>query len=284
MRRQNIGAVMMIAGFIVFLGGIVWAGVSSQASGGEFNAASILLLFGGLILCGAGYFLACASSREEKEKMAKRSAYRPKKIDDYKQELASVREKFNADPNPEKNKIGIKRVLNYAKPYYDFGVIQKGKIYYAALVQVNSAAFKRSNDPSSAILPGVVVYGTDEYYESHPQELKKIAKELYANKRNNILRNELKYFSNVRVDDSLTGGREVYMTTIMIFRKHLPLQYVTGWLFPVIAAPGESTSVFVVDADYWTKDLIAKFIHGDVDEDNEDNEEKPVRIFEDFEA
>jgi hypothetical protein len=42
---------------------------------------------------------------------------------------------------------------------------------------------------------------------------------------------------NIPLPESITNGKRVYFTTMMIFRKHLPLRYLhTNW-FPLLVKP-----------------------------------------------
>lgn len=183
-------------------------------------------------------------------------------IDDYKTELNEMRSNFAADTDPDKNHIlgKYQPSAEWAKPYYDNNVVNVGEIYFGALVQANVSLFKKTR--VNPVLPGVIVYSTDDYYESNPTELKEIADKLFSDKENNDLRFEDKFFTSTLLPQELTDGRKVYITSIMIARKHLPQYKLSGQhtLLPVIAAPGKSTSVFIADCRYWTNDIIARFI------------------------
>ena len=104
-----------------------------------------------------------------------------------------------------------------------------------------------------------MVYSPDEYYESNPYELQKIAEALFDNRANNVLGNEAQLFSNIRINCE----REVYMTTIFFYRPHLPFGYMSGALLPVIADPANNPSVFAVDDTYWSDALVANFVNND---------------------
>lgn len=184
-------------------------------------------------------------------------------IDDYKEELIKTRANFAADTNPDKNRIlgKYQAVAEWAKPYYDNNVVNVGQIYYGALVQANTKLFKMTK--ANPVLPGVIVFSTDDYYISNPAELKEIADKLFSDKANNNLRFENKFFTATLLSQDITNGRKVYVTSIMVARKHLPQYKLSGkhTLLPVIAAPGKSTSVYIADCRYWTDNIIANFIN-----------------------
>jgi hypothetical protein len=110
-------------------------------------------------------------------------------------------------------------------------------------VQANDKLFEKTR--LFPVLPGIVVYGTNGYFENNPLELREIAE-----KGSNAFQYEKQFFSNMRLPQDKTNGREVYMTTVMISRDQLPQNSLQGGLFPVIAAPDQTTSVFIVDCKY----------------------------------
>ncbi len=54
----------------------------------------------------------------------------------------------------------------------------------------------------------------------------------------------------------------MYVTTLLVYRYHLPAGYLSDGLTLVVADPKASKSSFIVDAKYWTKPLIGNFVHG----------------------
>lgn len=260
----NILFIICIVGFVGFVAGMALLIYLDGATDAPFGKdAAIAVLFISALVCivfgGIGYYLNSKPDKEITDRMTSYSLYPEKKIEDYKGELATVRANYEADTSADKNVITTARIMKSFRPYYDRKVLSSGKIYYGQIVEANSRLFDRNF--KELILPAVVVYSPDEYYENYPYELGDIAKTLFADKRNNILRNDLKYFSNVKVEESLTGGREVYISTIMVYRYHLPTGYLKRGLFPVIADPQGCTSVFIVDSKYWTEGLIGNYCH-----------------------
>ncbi|MDE6690332.1 MAG: hypothetical protein K2K04_00015, partial [Clostridia bacterium] len=128
--------------------------------------------------------------------------------------------------------------------------------------EANNMLFTPQTNNSYDVLPAVFIYSTDPYFEEHPYDLQPISEKLSDDRANNILKNESEYFSNVKVDEKLTDGREVYMTTVMVSRAHLPLGYISANLVPLIADPLNCTSVFVVDVNYWSEDLGCHIANG----------------------
>lgn len=219
------------------------------------SVAAIIVVVIACVACMILQKLYTSPGNELESRWRAYSAIPRDKITDFAAELEEVRKNYEEDTDPNKNYVGKFKAFKGERP-----VQETGKIYYAHLVEANSALFKRNF--SSFTLPGVVVYSKDEYYAKNPYELAETAGRLYANKRNNLLKNELKYFYNEKMTDE--QGRELFITTIFLHRFHLPDGYLRGSLFPVIADPENCKAVFAVDSIYWTEKLIANFMWHDI--------------------
>ncbi len=186
---------------------------------------------------------------------------------DYAAQLEKIRKNYGADGDIKKNRIGTPE-FHINRSFLDKTVLQSGNIYYGHLVEANDRIFKESSNINE-ILPAVYIYGTDEYYNAHPEELKQLSESLFADRRNNFLANERAYFSNKKLPLSMTDGRTVYATTIPVCRKHLPFGRIGIYpILPVIADPEKSDAVFTVDCKYWTDDLIYKYMNYKIALDN----------------
>lgn len=190
---------------------------------------------------------------------------------DYEKEIEVIKQNFNSDTDRQKNVIA-KPNFGETKPFCDFNVIKNGDIYYACVVEANLKLFAPSKFVHQ-VLPAVVVYSLDEFYNKNPFELKNIAKTLYAERHNNILKNETNYFSNIKITNDGLKDKNVYMTTIMAYRKHLPWGGLpsSNLIVPVIANPNSSTSVFILDSKYWTNSLIAGYLNDIISQDSQNN-------------
>ena len=264
MDKLKVGKALMISGAILM--GVCFWGLLAGPNGDHAAvfwcavAAEII----GLVLCVTGFMIAWCPRYARPKNRQRYLSYAPDILIDCQAELETVRANFRADPDPKKNRIAVEAFENSA-PHYDFSVIEKGKIYYAYLVEANRLLFE---DKKFAMLthPAVVLYSTEEYFEKNPTALKKLARYMFDNRNKKgwagkILSNETFYFSNLQVPPELADGHEIFMTTIMIYRRHLPLGYLTNSLLPIIANPLQSSAVFVVDVKYWTEALIGNFVH-----------------------
>lgn len=263
MKRYNTGILLasigaLIACVALIAMGLVWTS-DEILNKTPLYVLCLVGLLGGIPLAIAGFRIARQVTNSFKMNMSRYFNIASEDNPDYLKEIEAVRENFAADTNPDKN-MTLKPGYGPNKKFYDRSVITTGKVRYGYLVEANNEMF-RFKDLQTVVLPGVVIYSTDDYFDTHPLALKQIANALFADRRSNMLRNELKYFTAQRVPDNLTGGREVFITTIMFYRLHLPLGYLSDSLLPLIADP-QHPAAFVVDVKYWTNPLIGNFVHG----------------------
>lgn len=142
-------------------------------------------------------------------------------------------------------------------------LFKEGKVVWGHIVQANNALF----EPGKGNYPADMLYSLDPYFDNNLEALERIAHRLYGLKGKEVEDEEARYFSdaitdehtrvlNVQLPKSLSGGREVYFTTFMVHRKHLPTGYlVSGW-FPILALPGASDATMILPSKYWAADLI----------------------------
>ncbi len=256
---KKAGSIFSILGIILFFGCFVFM-ILAEMFDLDTVVYGILSIILAIVFLGIGLFLINPLA-EFKKRIPVYSSYVRNPNMDYALHINKMREKFHTLSLEEKEKL-LRKVYKPNKKC-DFGVLKGGQIYYAALVEVNNMAFRPIKTMGGDYsLPGVVLYSTDPYYDENPSLLNDIASYMFRNRKNNILKNELRRFYNFKIDETLTNGREVYMTCIDVFRGYLPLGYVTGSLLPIIADPNNSQTSFILDTEYWTKDLIADFIYG----------------------
>lgn len=177
---------------------------------------------------------------------------------DFTAALEKTRLNYSNDGDPQKNTF-LKPLYSNAKPLCDFTALNTGKIYYGCLVMANENLFKYSRFVNK-VLPAVVIYSKDEYLNANPEELLKIAEKLETSNEG-PLKNQTKFFTEMKLSEELAGDREIFMATILICKRQLPLgKFFSYRLFPVIAAPQTSLPAFAVDCKYWADELIYDFI------------------------
>lgn len=145
-------------------------------------------------------------------------------------------------------------------------LLKQGKICYGALLQANSMLFKSGLGNN----PAVILYSFDSYFEQNPQELRQLGAELFKYKNMtacppelqytiSLIKNERSHIQNLKLPLNFTKGREVFFTVVMVVRKHLPRRKITGYIFPVLAAPEICKGAIILPKNYWTDNLVDLF-------------------------
>ncbi|MDR2267228.1 MAG: hypothetical protein LBE09_06580, partial [Christensenellaceae bacterium] len=183
-------------------------------------------------------------------------------ITDFKHEIDTVRENYYNCKDVDKNRLHfVQRGLQTEFPAKD-QLAKIGKIYYGVLLQADD---KRVGDPEyDPILPATVIFSTDEFFDTNPFDLVKIAECHFNSLGASVTQIEFSPRNNRMVSTQLTNNKAVYITMLMIPRIHLPKDNLQGRLIPVLAAPNITESALIVDCKFWTKDLIANFMQGEI--------------------
>lgn len=229
----------------------------------------------GIISVAVAMFSFVKAGRYDKEWINQKGRYNFKTVKEssYREMLTAVREAYAADTDPKKNRI-VKPDGFGAKPYLNYDVLNNGKIVYGCLVMGNSDLYKESKHIHKSY-PAVLIYSTDECFVDDPTALIKITKALYDDKDNNFLQNETSFYSHYELPKSMTDGKNVYATCVLLYRYHLPLGFIKDnmTLMPLIVSPDTCPSSFVVDAKYWPLELVYKYFGFENKSDAEIEEE-----------
>lgn len=143
---------------------------------------------------------------------------------------------------------------------------RSGAVVWGALVQANSLLFSPGGDDH----PASVLYSTHAWYEVHPEELVELAGSLYDVKATDqddpqlrefsrVLEDELDRAPGLQVPHSLTAGRDVYHTSVMVIRKHLPGRILRGPCFPLLVDP-QRHLVQIVPSRFWPDALVEEWL------------------------
>ncbi len=211
-----------------------------------------------VVLLPVGYFISTRPNQELKERFQKYSTLPKADISDFAAEIAAMREAFAAEKDPASNQFYIRPFAGSAC-VSDFGVLRGGKVVWGYIVQANETLYQNQRIDMLAV-PAVILYSPDAYFDGDPLELKRIAERLYRAKESNFLRNESSFFTNKRLSDAVTDGREVYASCLMVYRPHFPLYMATDGLLPLVASPSER-SAFALNLKYWTANFAAYYVH-----------------------
>lgn len=151
-----------------------------------------------------------------------------------------------------------------AKVYKDQKVLySQGRIALGTIVQANEELFKTDNAMS---LPAVFLFSEDEYFLENPNKLIDMANKLYSLKGKETVDIEVKEFVDAITDEyttilnkklpfSISNGRDVYYTTIIVHRMHIPNIYLDRALYPLLVCPEKVDSSFILSSFYWSDGL-----------------------------
>jgi hypothetical protein len=139
---------------------------------------------------------------------------------------------------------------------------REGPVVWAAIVQANSKMFHPGPIDSGAS----AIFSLDPWYDSHPDNLLASAREHFMLKGTDqadpdaaafarMLTNEMTRAMMLRAPKRFTDGRNVFHSSVMMTRKHLPKGFVGGHLFPVWLDPAGTGAVLLVPAAYWPASL-----------------------------
>lgn len=203
---------------------------------------------------------------------------KPKKIEVKEFDYAATKEYFEAnrslDPKnflkcPEWMKPEFDENGNYAEepdnmlPLYNLRTQQRfykeGKLAIGALVQANEMIFK----PGDIDVGGAMLYTFEPYYIEHPDELRGLAHELFNTKGDtgyapsiqrlaDALADEVERVCRYKIPRNVTENRDVYYTTVMFSREHLPNGFLPGGItFPMLILEDIEPEAIVLPKWYW---------------------------------
>ena len=82
---------------------------------------------------------------------------------------------------------------------------------------------------------------------------------------------------NVRLPMCLTEGKEVFLTTALVYLGFLPKAMLASDIFPIICNPDKTTDTMMLRKRYWPKDLIDSFVSRGVTPDDTFKEKPKAR-------
>jgi hypothetical protein len=153
-----------------------------------------------------------------------------------------------------------------ANIYRDYKLLlEQGLVVWGQIVQANSVLFEKGPDDA----PAALLFSMDSDFDGNIQSLEEMAQYMYSfkNEDTSEMSEELKHFIDVISDeyirvfnqplpDDLTGDKEVYFTSIMIHRKHIPGRCLKQGAFPILAAPSLTDQVMPLPEKYWSPELV----------------------------
>ncbi|XAL98882.1 hypothetical protein OT109_14995 [Phycisphaeraceae bacterium D3-23] len=137
-------------------------------------------------------------------------------------------------------------------------LLRQGELVWGVVVQANTLLFQDDD----AECPGVLAYSADTDWSDDPGELDTVARELFRCKQDESsadpdvqfigqrLRDERGRYNGTIVPKSLTGGRDVKMTSVMFYRRDLPAGKITARAIPILIDPAGPTAC-ILPGPWW---------------------------------
>jgi len=153
-----------------------------------------------------------------------------------------------------------------------------GVVVWGQLVMANGDLFQEGPDDA----PAAIVYSFDPIFDRHPEWLEPVARQIYAfyegdeelsddplaacplapsvaNLRHRV-RTGTDHDLAYRVPTMLSGGRVVYLTSLMVHRVHLPGGVLRGERMPLLAERHlDEPTTMIVPSDRWPDSLRASW-------------------------
>ena len=137
-------------------------------------------------------------------------------------------------------------------------LFKHGRVVWAYVVQANSQLFKIGEMD----LPAAFVFSLDPYFDVHWQSLANLAAGLFALKGAanpdpadaafaRIITSETEMVFNVPVPRQRAADKEVFFTTAMVHRNHLPSWILGASRVPFLVAPDHTRASMILPHRYW---------------------------------
>jgi hypothetical protein len=140
-------------------------------------------------------------------------------------------------------------------------LLSEGIIVWGALIQANTLLFSAGQDDCPALL----VYSSDTYFDSRPQELRLLGHKIFALKDTNPSDPELKSVAQLVSDEMgrsmgyklppVFSNKDIRSATFMVFRKHIPNGVLSAGLFPLLIHPS-TEAVMIAPFEFWPIEMI----------------------------
>ena len=141
-------------------------------------------------------------------------------------------------------------------------LFKHGRVVWAHVVQANSQLFQMGEWD----LPAAFVFSLDPFFDTQWQSLANLAASLFALKGAlnpdpadaalaHIITSETEMVFNSHVPRHRTADKEVFFTTAMVHRNHLPNWMLGRSLVPFLVAPEKTRASMILPHRYWPSKL-----------------------------
>ncbi len=141
-------------------------------------------------------------------------------------------------------------------------VFREGAIVWGQVVQAHPKLYLQG----TIDYPAALIYSRDAYFDGNPGELSSIAEALGNMKGSrqdhpqmqlfaDMMREEREVQLNMALPRPLTKGKAVTYTTVLVFRKHLPVPLLVLDLVPLVIHPKLQTT-WILPSRWWPQELL----------------------------
>lgn len=141
--------------------------------------------------------------------------------------------------------------------FHDRKLLANGGVTWGYVVQANQKLYASGSSDH----PAVVVFAGNDAVT--PDQLRDVSRRLFATKEepvdrlSQLLADEQTDFLWYPAPSWLGGRAEIYFSTFLIFRRHLPEGVLACNLVPLLVAPGKTRAVAILPEAYWSEELRA---------------------------
>ncbi|MEZ6049335.1 MAG: hypothetical protein R3C11_27905 [Planctomycetaceae bacterium] len=144
-------------------------------------------------------------------------------------------------------------------------LFKEGVIVWGHIIQANAHLFDSNDDHDC---PAETVYSLSSNESANPEDLERIAHKLFSLKGRRPVRDDLRMIANYLTNESirvfgfpvpadLAKRRNCRISTIMVFRKHLPVPFLNNTFFPLLVSPSNPYVAMILPSRYWTSPILS---------------------------
>ncbi len=144
---------------------------------------------------------------------------------------------------------------------------ERGSVVWGVLIKANDLLFS----PGDSNHPAVILFSHDLFFDGQLSQLQRVAAHLFKLTEQRSLSPELSRFielisdecsypQNYPVPKSITLGKEILCTTVMVYRNHLPGRMLSSMWFPLLVSPQETDAALILPSFCWPSQLVKAWL------------------------
>lgn len=140
-------------------------------------------------------------------------------------------------------------------------LLKHGRVVLGALVQANMELFA----PLRKDLPALAVWSEEPDWDADIPAMRAWGYRIFQLKGQEpegdlerltrTMNNERARPQNYPLPESFTGGKKIFLSSLVVFRRHLPYGYITSGILPLLVHPEGTPSCMVLPGRYWANEL-----------------------------